>query len=221
MRVLIVEDDKAIAENLYDYLEGKGHRCDYAHSLVSARRLLAAGGWDAVLLDRNLPDGDGVSLLPVLAADGMPVPVLVLTARDQLDDKAVAFAAGSDDYLVKPFALQEVEMRLQALHRRTHRESGGPLVYGPLSYDPQRHEFRLSGELLMLPPKAARLLALLLRAPEQLHTREALEMALWGETQVTSDNLRSVLHIVRKALGETAGIELRNVHGLGYKLVLA
>ena len=116
MHVLIVEDDRTIAENLYDFLEARGHQCDFANTLAGARALLAGSRFDALALDRNLPDGDGATLARSLRDAGQTLPILMLTARDQLDDKLDGFAAGADDYLVKPFALKEVEVRLLALH---------------------------------------------------------------------------------------------------------
>lgn len=220
MHILIVEDDRLIAENLYDFLESCGHQCDFATSLTAARALLADGGIDALILDRNLPDGDGATLARSLRSAGKMLPILMLTARDTLDDKLAGFDAGVDDYLAKPFALKEVEARLLALQRRhamAQRSDGGPLSLGPLTYDASAQEMRLHGQALNLPPKAIRLLALMLPHPNRLFSRRELEIAIWGHEQASSDNLRSVLHTVRKALGE--GIEIQNIHGLGYKLI--
>ena len=226
MHILIVEDDRLIAENLYDFLESCGHQCDFAPSLATARMLLATQAIDALILDRNLPDGDGASLSKELRAGGNMLPILMLTARDALDDKLDGFAAGADDYLAKPFALKEVAVRHKALQRRS--QSGGAglsvaLDFGPLHYDPLAQAMSLHGQVLSLPPKASRLLLALLPHPEQLFSRRQLEIAIWGEAQASSDNLRSVLHTVRKAFAEidVAGpfVEIRNVHGQGYKLV--
>ncbi len=220
MHILIVEDDRTIAENLYEYLESCGHQCDYADSLGVAARLLAGSAFDVVVLDRNLPDGDGLALARRLRVEGNPLPLLILTARDTLEDKLVGFDAGGDDYLVKPFALQEVEVRLQALGRRAGvRRSEGVLRQGALSYDAAAQEVRLAGEPLALPPKGLRLLAELLQQPNRVFTRRELEIAIWGHEQASGDNLRSVLHTVRRSLGEGAGVEVVNLHGRGYKLV--
>lgn len=220
MHVLIVEDDRLIAGNLYEFLEACGHRCDYADSLQAARARLAADSFDALVLDRNLPDGDGASLADSLRRAGNSVPILMLTARDTLDDKLAGFAAGADDYLAKPFALKEVAARLLALGRRTSVAGGSvPVELGGVRYDPYRQELSCRGELLALPPKASRLLGLLLAQPERLFSRRELEVAVWGQEQASSDNLRSLLHTLRKALDGRTAIEIRTVHGLGYRLV--
>lgn len=222
MHILIVEDDRLIAENLYDFLESCGHQCDFAATLAAARPLLDKGEIDALILDRNLPDGDGATLARSLRSAGKMLPILMLTARDALDDKLAGFDAGADDYLAKPFALKEVEARLLALQRRSSaRSETGPLTVGPMSYDASAQEIRLKGELLVLPPKAIRLLVIMLPQPNRLFSRRELEIAIWGHEQDSSDNLRSVLHTVRKAVGDGGGIEIQNVHGLGYKLVSA
>lgn len=218
MRILIVEDDRLIAENLYDFLEARGHQCDYAAALGAARTLLAQQAFDALVLDRNLPDGDGATLARGLRGAGQMLPILMLTARDGLDDKLAGFDAGADDYLAKPFALKEVEARLLALQRRGTAWAGGEAVaLGALRYDPVAQQLSLAGLALALPPKATRLLAIMLPHPNRLFSRRELEIAVWGREQESSDNLRSVLLTVRKAVG--AAVEIQNVHGLGYKLV--
>lgn len=220
MHILIVEDERPIAENLYDFLEACGHRCDFAASLAGARQLLAAGDIDALILDRNLPDGDGAGLARQLREAGNVLPILMLTAKDTLDDKLAGFDAGADDYLAKPFALKEVEARLLALQRRTGgRPSPAALRCGALDFDPAAQAVRLDGVALALPPKAVRLVETVLQQPGRVFSRRELERAVWGHEQDSSDNLRSVLHTVRKALGEQAAVEIVNVHGLGYKLV--
>jgi len=220
MHILIVEDDRPIAENLYDFLESCGHQCDFAHSLAAAGALLRREQFDALILDRGLPDGDGALLASQLRADGNFVPILMLTARDTLNDKLAGFDAGADDYLAKPFALKEVEARLQALQRRAGgRVAAERLSFGPLAFDPAAQAATLAGAELALPPKALRLIEVLLQQPQRVFSRRELEIAIWGRSQESSDNLRSVLNTVRRALGSDAPVEVVNVHGLGYKLV--
>ncbi len=220
MHLLIVEDDRTIAENLYDYLEARGHQCDYAGSIAAASALLARSAVDAVVLDRNLPDGDGLALARRLRAEGCATPILVLTARDTLEDKLLGFEAGGDDYLVKPFALQELEVRLLALARRNAARAADPVLrYGALEFRAATQALHLDGRPLALPPKPLRLVAELLAQPERVFSRRELELAVWGHEQDSSDNLRSVLHTLRRALGDDAPVQVVNVHGLGYKLV--
>ncbi|HPE05147.1 MAG TPA: response regulator transcription factor [Thauera sp.] len=220
MHLLIVEDDRTIAENLYDYLEARGHQCDYAGSIAAASALLARSVFDAVVLDRNLPDGDGLALARRLRAEGCATPILVLTARDTLEDKLLGFEAGGDDYLVKPFALQELEVRLLALARRSAERTADPVLrYGALEFRAATQALCLHGRPLTLPPKPLRLVAELLAQPERVFSRRELEIAVWGHEQDSSDNLRSVLHTLRRALGDDAPVQVVNVHGLGYKLV--
>ena len=220
MHLLIVEDDRTIAENLYDYLEARGHQCDYADSIAAASALLARSAFDALVLDRNLPDGDGLALARRLRAEGRATPILVLTARDTLEDKLLGFEAGGDDYLVKPFALQELEVRLLALARRSAVRAADPVLhYGALEFRAATQALCLHGRPLTLPPKPLRLVAELLAQPERVFSRRELEIAVWGHEQDSSDNLRSVLHTLRRALGDDAPIQVVNVHGLGYKLV--
>lgn len=222
MQILIVEDDPTIAENLYEFLEAGGHQCDFAGSLATARLLIAQSRFDALILDRNLPDGDGAALARQLRSTGNFVPILMLTARDTLDDKLAGFDAGADDYLAKPFALKEVAARLVALQRRTGlRLSGGVLAYGGLSFDAATQVVCLDNVVLALPPKAMRLVDIMLQQPQRVFSRRELEIAVWGHEQVSSDNLRSVLHTVRKALVAKPSLVIANVHGLGYKLVSA
>lgn len=220
MHLLIVEDDRTIAENLYEYLEARGHQCDYADSIAAASALLARSAFDAVVLDRNLPDGDGLALARRLRTEGRATPILVLTARDTLEDKLLGFEAGSDDYLVKPFALQELEVRLLALARRSAVWAADPVLrYGALEFRAATQALCLHGRPLTLPPKPLRLVAELLAQPERVFSRRELEIAVWGHEQDSSDNLRSVLHTLRRALGDDASTQVVNVHGLGYKLV--
>ena len=220
MHLLIVEDDRTIAENLYEYLEARGHQCDYADSIAAASALLARSAFDALVLDRNLPDGDGLALARRQRSEGRATPILVLTARDTLEDKLLGFEAGSDDYLVKPFALQELEVRLLALARRSAVWAADPVLrYGALEFRAATQALCLHGRPLTLPPKPLRLVAELLAQPERVFSRRELEIAVWGHEQDSSDNLRSVLHTLRRALGDDAPVQVVNVHGLGYKLV--
>jgi len=222
MRILIIEDDPAIAANLYDFLETAGHSVDAAADGVTGLHLAVTGGFDAIVLDIALPGMNGMSLCRKLREDAHDdTPVLMLTARDTLDDKLEGFSSGADDYLVKPFALKEVEARLAALHkRRSGQAARRAISVGELTFDPQTFEIRFAGKDVKLPPKCIRLLEALMSHPNRVYSRKELEAAVWGEPQETSDTLRSHMHMLRRELVRAGGHDpIENVHGLGYRLV--
>ena len=222
MRILIIEDDPAIAANLYDFLEAQGHVVDAAADGVTGLHLAVTGQFDAIVLDLGLPGMDGVTVCRKLRDDARDdTPVLMLTARDTLEDKLEVFARGADDYLVKPFALKEVEARLTALHkRRAGRVTSRALAAGDLSFDPASLTTRFRGKDVKLPPKCMRLLQVLMTQPARVFSRQELETEVWGQEQETSDTLRSHMHVLRRELAQAGGYDpIENVHGLGYRLV--
>src|SRR5258705_12420534 len=176
MRVLIIEDDPVIAANLYDLLEGKGHGVDAAADGVTGLHLAVTGNFDAIVLDLGLPGMDGMTLCRKLRDEASSdIPVLMLTARDTLEDKLEGFARGADDYLVKPFALKEVEARLSALDkRRAGRVAPRALTAGELTFDPQTLVIRIGGHDVKLPPKCIRLLQVLMAQPNRVFSRKEL-----------------------------------------------
>jgi len=224
MRILIIEDDLQIATNLYDYLEGRGHSVDAAADGVTGLHLAVTGEFDAIVLDLRLPGIDGLEVCRKLREEAQrDTPVLMLTARDALDDKLKGFSCGADDYLVKPYSLQEVEARLTAMSKR-HRGVVGSRVLrvGDLSYDARSMAIERDGERIKLPPKCIRILERLMRNPRKVFSRSELETLVWGDTLPNSDTLRSHMHILRRALvrpGHPDPIE--TVHGIGYRLVAA
>ncbi|OGI62705.1 MAG: two-component system response regulator [Candidatus Muproteobacteria bacterium RBG_16_60_9] len=222
MRILIVEDNRDIAANLYDYLESRGHAADHAADGVTGLHLAATNDYDAIVLDVALPALNGLELCRRLREDAKrDTPVLMLTARDTLDDKLAGFEHGADDYLVKPFALKEVEARLQALHkRRSGRVARNALTVGDLVFDPQTLSVTRGGAALKLPRKCLRLLEVMMANPNKVFSRAELEHAVWGESDLQSDTLRSHMHLLRRALAQSGRPDpIENVHGLGYRLV--
>jgi DNA-binding response OmpR family regulator len=222
VRILIIEDDRAIATNLYDFLTGRGHTVDAAGDGVTGLHLAVTQPFDAVVLDLGLPGMDGLKLCEKLRKEAqVDTPVLMLTARDTLEDKLQGFDSGADDYLVKPFALKEIEARLNALHKRSiRRVTAKVLSAGDLTLDPRTLSIRFSGKEVKLPPKCIRLLELLMSEPERVFSRAELERAVWGDAQETSDTLRSHMHLLRRALIEAGRYDpIETVHGLGYRLL--
>lgn len=221
MRILIIEDSADIAANLYDYLAARGHVPDAAADGVTGLHLAVSNDYDAILLDLALPGLDGLEVCRKLREEaGRDTPILMLTARDTLEDKLQGFACGADDYLVKPFALKEVEARLMALHKRhSGRISHRTLKLGALVFDPQSMTVSYADQPVRLPPKCLRLLELLMANPNRVFGRDELETAVWGDTLENSDTLRSHINTLRRAL-EKAGAPplIETVHGLGYRI---
>lgn len=220
MRVLIIEDDIDIASNLYEFLEGRGNVADLARDGVTGMHLAVAGDFDAIVLDLGLPGVDGLCLCRKLRREAKQnVPILILTARDMLDDKLAAFDSGADDYLVKPFALREVEARLHALVARRHgRVCDQRLSFDAIEYDPSTLSVTVEGRTVHLSRKCLRLLEMLIAAPHRVFTRAELERELWGDVQPQSDSLRSHMHLLRRALTDARGhAPIETVHGIGYR----
>ncbi len=221
MRLLIIEDNVAIATNLCDFLSSRGHSVDMAADGVTGLHLAVTQEFDGILLDIALPRMDGLKLCRKLRGEAeVETPVLMLTARDTLDDKLTGFEHGADDYLVKPFALKEVEARLLALHKRHKgRVTSRKLEVGKLSLDPRSMSVTFAGNEVKLAPKCLRLLEVLMTDPGRVFSRSDLESAVWGDIQETSDTLRSHMYLLRRALTATGEPDpIETVHGLGYRV---
>jgi len=221
MRILIIEDDPAIAANLYDYLEAAGYVPEHTADGVTGLHRAVSAQWSAILLDVSLPGMDGFTVCRKLREEARrDTPVLMLTAKDTLDDKLAGFGHGADDYLVKPFSLKEVGARVAALIKRHQGQVvPGALRCGDITLDPRTLEVERAGRPVRLPRKCLHLLQLLMAAPGQVLRRTELESAVWGEPLPDSDTLRSHMHTLRRALtadGEANPIE--TVHGIGYRI---
>ena len=222
MRVLIVEDDPTIAANLYDFLETRGHAVDAAGDGVTGLHLAVTHPFDAIVLDLGLPGMDGATLCRKLREEArLDTPVLMLTARDTLEDKLAGFEQGADDYLVKPFALREVEARLEALHkRRSGRTASRALQAGDITLDPATLAIRFAGAEIRLPRKCIHLLETLMMHAGNVVLRAELENAVWGSAQEKSDTLRSHMHVLRRALRAAGGYDpIETIHAIGYRLI--
>jgi len=223
MKVLIIEDDTAIATNLYDYLESGGYEVDLASDGVMGLHLAVSQHWDAILLDLSLPGMDGLTLCGKLREEAhRDTPILMLTARDTLDDKLQGFGQGADDYLIKPFSLKEVGARLGALIKRYRgRVTKATLSCAGIRFDLTTLAVERAGRPIKLPPKCLHLLRILMQAPGRVFGRAELETEVWGEQLPDSDTLRAHVYTLRRALtanGEDDLIE--TVHGLGYRLAV-
>jgi len=223
MRILIIEDNADIVANLYAYLEPRGYVIDSAANGYAGLALASQHDYDAVVLDITLPGIDGLELCRKLRGElQSATPVLMLTARDSLEDKVAGFDSGADDYLVKPFSLLEVEVRLKALVRRARGTNLGSslLKVGDLTFDTSTFQAARAGAQLALTKTGFKLLACLMRDAPKVVLREKLEQEVWGEDRPDSDALRTHIHALRQALDKSHSFAmLRTVQGLGYRLV--
>lgn len=221
--VLVVEDEQTIAQNIVEYLEAEGYGVDIAYDGMAALVQLRQQSFDVLVLDLGLPRLDGQGVLQQLRCElGLSLPVLVLTARETISSKRACFDAGADDYLVKPFSLAELSLRVHALHRRaTGAISSGPLHAGPLRLDLRTRQAFVDDEAIHLSPRCLQILEILMRDPGKVVSRTELESTLWPDDLPDSDALRSQIHLLRRALGQAGfnGVETR--HGLGWRLQTA
>ncbi|MGE0483521.1 MAG: response regulator transcription factor [Gammaproteobacteria bacterium] len=222
MRILVVEDNAALAANIGEFLEAAGAMVDFAYTGTSGLELAGAGDYDAIVLDIALPRLDGLELCRRLRGQhDDDTPVLMLTARDTTADKLDGFAAGTDDYLTKPFDLDELYARLQALLRRRQRGMRR-LVVVDLEFDLDTRQVRRGGRLLKLTPSGLRLLDVLMHHAPAVVPRADLEYALWADAPPDSEaSLRVHLHALRRAIDDRAARKLvHTVAGTGYRLGL-
>jgi DNA-binding response OmpR family regulator len=221
-RILIVEDEPTLSENLYGYLERQGMEPDAAYDGHGALALLRGAAFDAVVLDLGLPGLGGLDVLRAMRREpALWRPVLVLTARDRLEDKLLAFELGAEDYLVKPFSLAEVAARLCVLLRRGRVEAADPVTYGDLRYDARSRTVFLSGRPLALPRKSVLLLAALMQPAGSLATHARLTAALWPEGPPSARALHDQVHLLRRRLRAERGPDIVADPGRGWRLVPA
>ncbi|PNU06863.1 response regulator transcription factor [Novosphingobium guangzhouense] len=215
MRLLLVEDDADLRETIARALELAGHRTDALASGEEADAALRGGGYDLVVLDLGLPDIDGLDLLRRVRGRRDATPILILTARDAIDDRIAGLRAGADDYLVKPFALGELEARVEAIRRRL---SGTVvrLANGPLEFDPETRQAFIDGRLLDLSLRETDVLeALISRVGEVLQkARLAQQMSNW-DREVATNSVEVYVSRLRRKLAPHA-VSIRTIHGLGY-----
>jgi len=219
MRVLLVEDDPMIGESLREALRHQSMAIDWVRDGKAADAVLASERFDAVLLDLGLPQRNGLEVLRAMRARGDATPVIVLTARDALTDKVAGLDAGADDYLVKPFELDELLARLRAVGRRAVGRVSSVLEAADLRLDPATREVSRAGRPVMLSAREFSLLQALMERPGAILSRAQLEDRLYGWGEELESNVISVyVHQLRKKLGD--GL-LHTVRGVGYYVGLA
>jgi len=222
LRILIVEDNADIAANIGDYLEAQGHVLDFALDGIGGFHLALTQDFDVIVLDILLPGMDGLTFCRKLKENAKKhTPVLMLTARDTLSDKLEGFRAGADDYLVKPFALEELAARIAALVRRTDLPSRDLLRVADLEFDMGKMSVRRAGRPVELNRACLKILTMLMQAHPKVVTRKQIELALWADMPPGSDALRSHIYALRRAIDRPFKHSLlETVHGVGYRLVV-
>ncbi len=218
MRILLVEDNRDILANLTDYLELKGYIVDCAQDGMTGMHLAASEQYDLAVLDVMMPGIDGFTLCKRLREARNNLPVIMLTARDTLDDRLQGFSSGADDYLVKPFELSELVARIEAVLRRTLGASR-LLTVEDLTYDLDSLEVKREGKLIKLNPIGLKILEILMQRSPSVVRRDQLEEFVWGDDCPDSDSLRSHIHQVRQMIDKPFETPLlHTIHGIGFRL---
>lgn len=219
--VLVVEDSQDLATNIADYLESRGYLVDTAMDGVTGLHLAVTQPYDVIVLDLMLPGIDGLSVCRRLRRDAKSaVPVLMLTARATLEDKAAGFGEGADDYLVKPFELRELDLRLRALTRRKGTGKSRQLLkVADLSFDLDTFTVKRAGKVLGLPALPLRILELLMKRAPGVVSRRDIERSVWGDSPPDSDALRVHMHTLRSTIDPSGQRPLvHTLRGIGYQI---
>ncbi len=214
MRILLVEDDHMIADAVIVALRDAAYAIDWVEDGMSASRTLALGEYQLVLLDLGLPGRDGLEVLRRLRQSGSSVPVIILTARDRLEDRVIGLDLGADDYLVKPFQIPELLARLRAITRRQSGHATPLLGNGRITLDPATHEASANDTTVLLSAREFSLLQTLLLRPGTIFTRRELEEQIYGwNEEVESNAVDFLIHGIRKKLGADS---IKNIRGAGW-----
>ena len=218
MRILIAEDDAVLADGLTRSLRQSGYSVDCVRDGSAADAALATGQFDLLILDIGLPKLSGFEVLKRLRGRQSTLPVLILTALDGVDDRVRGLDLGADDYLAKPFALQELEARVRALTRRGHVAASSLLRHGDLTFDQVGKVAQIAGRTLELSPRELALLEIFMQRPGRMVNKEQIVDLLcqWGE-EVSTNAVEVYIHRLRRKL-ETGGVRISTVRGLGYCL---
>jgi DNA-binding response OmpR family regulator len=221
MRILVIEDNHDLAANLREYLEERGHRVDAAEDGLSGLNKAVHNAYDAIVLDVILPGMNGITVCRMLREEaGKETPVLMLTARDSVEDRVTGLECGADDYVIKPFALREVDARLHALVRRASAKGHSRrLEVADLSFDTGSLKIRRGSRSIELPPIPMRILEMLMKHSPRVVPRGDIEAEIWGDTPPDSDALRAHMHILRSGIDHPGEAPLlQTVRGRGYRL---
>lgn len=220
MYLLLIEDNPDLVENLNEFFEDHGHTVDIAYNGLTGLNFALENAYDVIVLDLMLPAMDGLEVCARLRREGRTTPVLMLTARDTLANKLEGFNSGADDYLVKPFDLPELEVRLKALaHRARGDVAQQSLVVEDLQFDSKTLRVMRAGRRIELAPIPIKILSLLMQRSPAVVSRELIEREIWGNNLPDSDTLRAHIHVLRSAIDRGFDVPLvHTVRGMGYQI---
>lgn len=220
MRILLIEDNKRLSDSLRLTLEDSGYAVDVAYDGLDGEEMARATAYDVIILDIMLPGKDGVSVCRTLRNWRVRTPILMLTARDALGDRVTGLDSGADDYLVKPFEIEELRARIRALLRRDSENKSGQMRIADLVLDPATHTVTRSGQPIEFTAKEFALLEYLMRHPNRVITREMAEDHLWRYDQMVTSNVVDVyIRRLRRKLDDPFEVKLlETIRGAGYRL---
>jgi len=214
MRLLLVEDNDSIGKGIHTGLSQAGYAVDWVKDGQTAQSALKTEDYDVAVLDIGLPKQSGLEVLSELRASGNAIPVLILTARDSVNDRIIGLDHGADDYMIKPFDLDELNARLRAITRRSTGRSSPKVVHGDIELDPASHTVLHNGTVVDIPPKAFAILQTLLENAGRVMSRTRLEESMYSwKDELESNAVEVHVHTIRKALGKDL---IRTIRGVGY-----
>lgn len=223
MKILIVEDEIELSESIVTYLKSEGHLCEYALTFDSATEKISLYEYDIILVDLNLPDGNGIQIIRKLKENDFQGGIIIASARNTLDDRILGLNTGADDYLIKPFHLPELNARIKSLARRVIFKGHNSIVVNELEIKTDEREVYIKGKLLDLTRKEFDLLLFLVTNKDKVLSKESIAEHLWGDYMDSADSFDFVYahikNLRRKLLSVGAGHYMKTVYGVGYKFV--
>ena len=223
MKILIVEDETELSESILLYLKSEGYLCEYALTYDSATDKISLYEYDIILVDLNLPDGNGIQIIKKLKESEFKGGIIITSARDTLDDRILGLNTGADDYLIKPFHMAELNARIKSLTRRVLFKGSNTISINEIEISPDAHEVYITGKLMELTRKEFDLLLFLVTNKEKVLSKESIAEHLWGDYMDSADSFDFVYahikNLRRKLSNEGVGKYLQTVYGVGYKFI--
>jgi DNA-binding response OmpR family regulator len=223
MKILIVEDETELSESIVTYLKSEGHLCESALTFDSATEKISLYEYDIILVDLNLPDGNGIQIIKKLKETDFKGGIIITSARDTLDDRILGLNTGADDYLIKPFHLAELNARIKSLTRRVIFKGRNSILINEMEIKADEHEVYINGKLMDLTRKEFDLLLFLVTNKDKVLSKESIAEHLWGDYMDSTDSFDFVYahikNLRRKLLKNGAGHYMKTVYGVGYKFI--